>query len=288
MNDRPKINDAVDTTDCLEAIGAFKSMKNLLFLVTILAMLAVQGVFWLNYAGYIDLSESPYKVVGDPVQAVVPEPVSPEPQPAESTESAKLADQERAEDIDIKVKAEGVLSDLKLTEPAEATDEKDQPSQADQPEAALDIGEKSSAKLFSKFIPKYEHAFALLKVSNFVLVFSATLYCLVLLMSVKVSLVGRLGGMTHICRAFFLSLFALVILLPWQGLFDGIVLGSIYTPKELFSSCTVGDGSTIIGKVFYFARFTGMWVIVMLLLLAAQIRSGRWSKTTLKRLGIIR
>jgi hypothetical protein len=36
-----------------------------------------------------------------------------------------------------------------------------------------------------------------------------------------------------------------------------------------------------------FLRFTGLWLIVVILLFWAQLKSMRWSRNTLKRLGII-
>ena len=58
MDEKPKVNDVVDTTDCLEAIGAFKAMKNLFFLVVFICLIVLQGIFWLNHLGYIDVSEA--------------------------------------------------------------------------------------------------------------------------------------------------------------------------------------------------------------------------------------
>jgi hypothetical protein len=39
--------------------------------------------------------------------------------------------------------------------------------------------------------------------------------------------------------------------------------------------------------VSFYLRFTGYWLLVMLLLLGAQIRSMRWAKMTLRRLEVI-
>ena len=209
MSDNPKMNDAVDTTDCLEAIGAFKSMKNLLFLVTLLALLVVQGVFWLNYTGCIDLTDSPQKQV----KANEPAVIIPE---------VEVADKETAQ------------PEKAATETAEKPADKEAPVEAATDKAPVEEAPVTEApkKRFEKLAPKYAHAVAALNVSNFVLVISATLYSLVLLMTLKISLAGRLGGINHISRAFFLSLFALVILLPWQNLFAGICLGARYHSKH--------------------------------------------------------
>jgi hypothetical protein len=102
----------------------------------------------------------------------------------------------------------------------------------------------------------------------------------------KVSLIGRLGGINHICRAFFISLVVVVLLLPWQNFFGNVVVGAIYTTDELMKSCTVKNRD-IFGIVVHYLRFTGYWLLVMLLLIFSQIRSFRWSKNVLRRLEIL-
>ena len=121
---------------------------------------------------------------------------------------------------------------------------------------------------------------------NFILVLSATLYCLSLLFSVKISLLGRLGGINHISRAFFISLTFLVLLLPWQELFGPVVKGAIFTAEELTCRCQSDKGS-IFGAMLFYLRFTGYWIVVLMILLFAQLRSGRWTRATLRRLEII-
>jgi hypothetical protein len=39
--------------------------------------------------------------------------------------------------------------------------------------------------------------------------------------------------------------------------------------------------------IFYYLRFTGLWVVALLLLIMAQVRSSSWSKSILHRLEII-
>jgi hypothetical protein len=127
----------------------------------------------------------------------------------------------------------------------------------------------------------------LIRLVNFVLILMAVLYCLTMLFSLKVSMLGRLGGINHIAGAFFLSLAFVVLLLPWQRLFDGIVFGAMYTPDELLSRCAAAKDSHIFGTILHYLRFTGYWLLVLLLLLFSQLRSGRWSKAILRRLEVI-
>ncbi|MHC4462144.1 MAG: hypothetical protein ACYS6W_10150 [Planctomycetota bacterium] len=122
---------------------------------------------------------------------------------------------------------------------------------------------------------------------NFVLILVAILYCLTMLFALKVSLLGRLGGINYICRAFFLSLVFVVLLLPWQRFFAGVVFGAMYTPDELLSRCTAAEDYRIFGIILHYLRFTGFWLLVLLLLIFSQLHSGRWSKAILRRLEIV-
>jgi hypothetical protein len=133
---------------------------------------------------------------------------------------------------------------------------------------------------------KFKQLSWLIRFVNFVLIPAAILYCLTMLFSLKISLLGRLGGINHISRAFFLSLLMLVLLLPWQRFFAGVVFGAIYTPGELLTSCTA-ETRSIFGTVYHYYRFTGHWLLVVLLLIFAQLRSSRWAKATIRRLEVI-
>ncbi|MEE8307740.1 MAG: hypothetical protein V3R81_10780, partial [Gammaproteobacteria bacterium] len=87
-----------------------------------------------------------------------------------------------------------------------------------------------------------------------------------------------LGGQNHICRAFYLSLVMLLLLLPWQIAFASTGLGVICTPSELaklYTSDTVAGSS----ESFLYLRFVGCWVLAVMLLLLAQLRSFRWRRT---------
>lgn len=280
MNDKPVNNNIIDTTDCLEAINAFKGMKNFLFIVILLCLLLLQGIFWLNNTGLINKSKCPCKshsqmclnptdtenspdqpeaepaAAADPVAESVANPVA---EPAAEPEPDNTIE-ERAKEVTANLDAEEPTNTEKTT---------------------------TTAKLPKIFTPRCKHIAAIVRACNFVLVISATLYCLTLLISIKISLAGRLGGISHISRAFFFSLFVLVILMPWQFLLPGMVTGTIYTPKELLWNWDTSGGSIAL-YVLYYLRFVGLWLITLLLLICAQLRTGRWSRTTLRRLGIVK
>ena len=125
-----------------------------------------------------------------------------------------------------------------------------------------------------------------LQVANFLLFISAVLYFLVILFSLLMSLVGRLGGINHISRAFFLALLFVILLCPWQKLFPDVVIGAIYTPKELIDACKVPREGVPM-QVIHYLRFSIFWLFVTVILIAAQFRSRRWSKNILRRLEVL-
>jgi hypothetical protein len=129
----------------------------------------------------------------------------------------------------------------------------------------------------------------LIRFFNFVLILTAVLYCLTMLFSLKVSLLGRLGGINHIARAFFLSLTFAVLLMPWQSIFPGmvVVVGAMYTPAELQSACAKADEYNIFATILHYLRFTGYWLLVLLLLIFAHLRGSLWAKAILRRLEVI-
>lgn len=119
-----------------------------------------------------------------------------------------------------------------------------------------------------------------------VLIVAAALYCLAMFFSLMVSLIGRLGGISHIARAFFLSLIMLVLVIPWQKLLGSSVVGVVFTPAEL-ADWLPNKSNSLLNTVLYYLRFSGYWVVVFLLLLMSQARSARWTKAILRRLEII-
>jgi hypothetical protein len=291
MDQTENTNDMVNATDCLEAVGVFKSMKNIFFLLTCFSLIFLQIAFWLNHVGCIDKSRSKYaektvsasavcppgpfakhapqgfNVPTGPASLVAPKvPVEPD---AEDTAEAK---------IDKLVKDADKLS--KKTAEAKAP-----PAVTKAPRNRIEPPEDVNI-FVEMFVPEVPQVTALIRTCNFILIISAAMYCLTMLVSVKISLAGRLGGINHISRAFFRSLFAFVLLMPWQLSTDGVVTGAVYTPEELFAPTGLIAQPTWLGHAFYYLRFTGLWAVVFVLLIAAQFSSKKWSKATLRRLGI--
>jgi hypothetical protein len=298
MSEFEKRGDIVDTTDCLEAISALKSMKNGLFALIFLGLLLLQGIFWLNYFGYINKAECPCP--GKPCVMVCDargtilapmaatdtpstrEPVNPATEPVAKAVETAAAPAAPVSDPGAKEATTAVMAQaekavgIAVEKPAEKT-----------PKAVPGGSPKWSLGEYDKYLPKCEQVEWAVRVANFFVLLMTILYCLTLLVIVKISLAGRLGGLNHIVRGFFRSLLALAFLVPWQTFFPGVLLGAMYMPAELLCSSGSPETAPVVCQVLYFLRFCGLWLLVVILLFGAQCRSRRWSQATLRRLGIL-
>jgi hypothetical protein len=273
-----KQEELLNTTDCLEAIGAFKAMKNFLFVIMIICLLLLQVSFWLMNLGYVKAGEcsggkevsSAYITSSGSFIKLAAE-IDAVPQQDPNQEQIVSAARQVTKDLPGQ-------SEVEVQEQTPATP-------APEPEAPEP---EEPAKAVRSFQIEFSYLAWLIRFCNFILIVVAMLYCLILIFSLKISLTGRLGGINHISRAFFLSLFMLIFLLPWQRLFDGVIVGAIFTPSELLEAF---DGKAqrdnIILQTLYYFRFVVMWLVVLVFAVCAQIRTIRWAKASLRRLEII-
>jgi len=256
-------DDLLDTTDCLEAIGVFRGWKNFLFIIVVGCLLLQQVLFWAVNIGWVRTAAKAETPVGQALPAAMNEPTG----PTDTPELPPTPRIELPEDMNEISKAAALV--------------------AGDPNLAAPEKTPKKTKLLRAW--DFEYAAWLIRILNFVLIIAGTLYCLTMLFSLKVSLLGRLGGINHICRAFFLSLVFLVLMLPWQEFFGPVVRGEIFTADELLKLTNWYEGCQdgfFVG-VLYYLRFTGYWLLVMLVLFFSFFRSNRWSQATLRRLEII-
>ena len=144
------------------------------------------------------------------------------------------------------------------------------------------------AKLPARLLGKLDagHLARAIELINGVLIVTVVLYVLAMFFNLMVSLVGRLGGIRHISRAFFLSVIVLVLVIPWQTLVGSRVPGVLYTLPELLN-WMASKNENMTNTVLYYLRFSGYWLVFLLLVLICQLRSARWTKSILRRLEII-
>lgn len=305
----PKQQDMVDVTDSLEAVDAARGMRFFLFwFVLFPALLILQLIFWLNFAGRVENknAETPSAAVSwveqlllsgpvylaaevppaEPAPQSEPQPQTAPEQPAQNAPAPAVAEQPadapiqepaadqsgvQREDIE---KGVSEVTGGEITDPAAVV-----PMEEEQPSKARQL--MAQAKL------SYGWAKGIVKVCNFLILFAAMLYCLILLLCLKISLVGRLGGLFHITKAFLISLLLLLVLVPWQVLLPRVMIGALWRPDELLNGWDRIDDS-IFWQVLYFLRFTGMWLLAMVLLFWSRGRFVKWRRATLRRLGVLR
>ncbi len=240
--------DLVDTTDCLEAVSVFRGWKNILFIIILLALLLIQLSFWATDLELV--KDQPAQA--QPQVEIIPD--QPE-QPAEVADEAAQIEQAAAE----------VTSDTNVP-----------------------IIKKPAKKTVNFSITlKPVHIMWTIRSADFVIILAATLYCLTILFCLKISLIGRLGGINHICRAFFISLIMLILILPWQQFLGWFVTGAVFEPSEMMTHFQNYPTESTLGKTWYYLRFAGYWLVILLLLIFAQIRTIRWSRATLRRLEVV-
>jgi hypothetical protein len=295
-------------------------MKNVLFTLILMGMILCQIIFWLNHFGLVkDSAAKPAEVqpqVGRQYEHRFFAPVflaaaAPKPeqdtsaagtppvaetvqQAVDRVESANKVDQEERIPQMLEKETDAIPAQMP-SEPAPTAVTESEPTQ--QPEPTPQTQSVKPAETTKKFPLKDELALfhiscrfakGLIAVCNFVIVAGAILYCLTLLMCVKISLAGRLGGINHIVRAFFISLFLLVILIPWQVVLPKVLIGSVWLPGELLCGGWSEAQCLVFWKVMLYLRFCGLWLVAVWLLVGSQIRSARWARATLRRLGVVR
>ena len=114
-----------------------------------------------------------------------------------------------------------------------------------------------------------------LSLFNYLLYFGVTLYCLTMLIGMKLALVGRLGGLAESSKAFFISLILLVFLLPWQQFITGQSTGTLFSYQELirqYSERQTPSFSSLDVALYYF-HYVGLWILAVGLLIASRRRS---------------
>lgn len=250
MIEDQKTTTTLDNADCLEAVIAFRSFKNLMFLLALVCLIALQAIFWANYLGYIEKADCPCPQAKPAAAMLLETPV-------------------------IALAAVGDKAPVSC--------------------GGCPMGGGQLAGIFAvgSFVdavknPTCGDAMVIVAVLNYILFLAVILFSLDLLITLKISIAGRLGGINHISRAFLLALLLAVLIVPWQVCLPNTVVGAIYTPEELLCSDVVQCDGPLFDCIFYFGRFVALWAIALILLIAAQVRSVRWSRAVIRRLGILK
>jgi len=255
--------DLVDTTDCLEAVGVFRCWKNLFFVVIFVGLLLLGLCFWITDLGLVKPDSS-----GADEQAVMQETAA---------EQAVLGYSDTGQVAPV---VEQGIDEVKQ--------QVDQAAAKVAGDANAPAGEAKVKKpLKLPFKLRQVHVMWSIRAIDAVIIMAAILYCLTILFTLKISLLGRLGGINHISRAFFWSLILLALVVPWQVALGWGLFGVTFEPSELLRRINEYESTTVFVKGLYWFRYVVVWAIALLCLFGAQIRTARWSKATLRRLEVV-
>lgn len=254
---------SIDRNDNWESFRVFLRMRTVFFLFTLLALLAVAAAFWVvdvglvkgsqGTGGFICQTSAPLemcqvRLTGETAAAVpmdsnTPPPtadIAPagEPQPESA---ASVADTEKGY---IKIKPHGC--------------------------PLPELSEQRRAQWLEMLVR------IAIKAGNFVAIFGVVMYSLTLLGGLAVALAGRMGHTADLSRAFFLSLLAVVLIVPWQPLVALYIPGVLFNYEELLNGHPQGED--VLCLLCYYTRFVGLWAVSFLILIAAQWRSFQAAK----------
>jgi hypothetical protein len=257
--------DLVDTTDCLEAVGVFRCWKNLFFVVLLVGLLLLGLCFWIMDLGLVKPDSTP-------------------------ADEQPMTEQTADEQIVIGSSDTGQVAPVVEQEVDEVKQQVDEAAakvagDANAPAGATEAKVKKPLKLPFKL--RQVHVMWSIRALDAIIIMAAILYCLTILFTLKISLLGRLGGINHISRAFFWSLILLALIVPWQVALGWGLFGVTFEPSELLRRISEYESTTVFVKGLYWFRYVVVWAIALLCLLLAQIRTARWSKATLRRLEVI-
>jgi hypothetical protein len=279
----PKQQDMIEVTDSLEAVDAARGMRFFLFwFILFPALLILQIMFWLNWAGRISSDEAQPTAwlsrltVSAPVAlaAEVP-PAAEEPVPVEKQTQAS---KEALADVPPMIPSSEIEQGVSEVTGAESAEK---PAEPQAPAAA-------ESNFLANFAISRSVAAGIVKVCNFLILMAAILYCLILLLCLKISLVGRLGGLFHVTKAFLIALLFLLVLIPWQVVMPRVMIGALWLPGELFGGAWDNIQDSIFWQILYYTRFCGLWFVAFVLLFWSRLRFVKWRRATLRRLGVLR
>src|SRR5665213_1084000 len=142
----------------------------------------------------------------------------------------------------------------------------------------------------------------LINATDFLAIIASMVLTAVTLLIMGIMLVGRLIGVTHVTRAFILSVLLLVLLFPWQSIWNYPSAGTLQTEPAAMEDTLTGPRFGLPGVLYTWpelqhhahfrtnpptaailgwGRFVGWPVVAIIILLMVQARSSRGLKFAL-------
>lgn len=235
------------SADAYEAYEVYRGARNLFFILMFVGLLVTGVSFWMVNGGLID---------------------SVLERKAQSQEAVYVRGYEAGPSGAIPSSA-AIMVQAPIEPDGGAPGESDSSGDDESAEAEPSKRDEDESYKAAEFY--YSCVWLMLRAWNYILPFSAVLYCLTLLIGMKLALVGRLGGLANSGRAFFLGLVVMVLVVPWQQMVSTNLWGALYTYQELATKYV--QNGDLVERLGYYGRFVGLWALALLLLLVAQWRS---------------
>lgn len=109
----------------------------------------------------------------------------------------------------------------------------------------------------------------LLRPTRIIGVLTALLLALTLFVYLQITLLGRLAGIRQLTNSLFLLLVFLATVLPWENIFEGFQVSSLYQFSQLLTEHAArlsGPAPDVWAQAAYYVRFFGMPVLSVVLL----------------------
>ena len=256
--------------DAIEAHDMFRTARSLLFALTLLGLLAMQAAFWVVDCGFVDKGlDYNFERTGCG-RLVTAEPAG---RFHLATQQTGLITAAEGQDEFIEMATDGPDGEL-ADPPAEGPAVKG-PGRAKRPadDAGVTEQEIRNARQLNSTVRW------VLKTCYYLLPFVSVIYCLSLLLGMNVAIVGGLGSLAPAIKALFLSLIAVVLIVPWQQTLDAGLPGAMFGADELFENYRHSKNTGgLVPAILYYGRFVGLWGLAVLLMVTAQLSSYRAAK----------
>ena len=264
-----------------EAMGTVRAAKNIFWWIILLCALGQVAAFvCVRFIGVIDRAPEVLAMKAPPVKTPATAPV---PAPAATTRPRSGRTAATAPAVT------QPAANQAATAPAEAS-----PTNATPPSAtatgpaaartAISANEPAVTGFSTQASEGWYHVLMwLLPTAKFLAMVMSLLLALALLLSVKLSLLGRTGGVAGFVGAFFWSLLLIVFLIPWEQVFTtSLACGALFNLGTLVQETlrVVWQPGEFSGMTqgLYYARFVFYPVLIVLILLVVQAKFARGHK----------
>ncbi len=254
----------------VSALKTARFFAVLFFWVTLLALLAHIAAFVMTeWVGFYDAPEEEEEA-GVP-EGPPPPPPEPEPIPAEGAGLMGLLEGRAAASEPPPDEAPPPADEPAPPEGDESAGEPDE-DEAEPLEPTAPMSEAEKRAMYREVTAQ------VLGPVRAVGLLSGLLLWVTTFVYLQIGLLGRLAGVRHVTRAFFLVLLYLATVIPWHNWFAELQFGSFYTFESMWQDYQMhrqAGGEELEAMAAYYGRYAAMPALSLLLLVISGIQFSR-------------